>query len=679
MDLAPAAWSSNPMTKAVLSSHTPLQPIKIRLGDLGLARENLRFEEPADDGVEQLADTILAAGLLIPIIVRAGQKSEAPYMALDGRRRRFALLQLEDRGAITDDYLVDGLLAADKPSQAAAVLLPNTERAPVHVADVILAIGKMRKARMDTASISKALGYSQTEVKRLEALASLDPLVIQALREGRLSLRQARLFARLPSLDAQAEFAKSALDGQFYDYQLRQVMEAGRVTVEDARLVLVGLDRYLAAGGRTDSDLFGEMPDAVLDVDILERLWRDSVQPIIEHFKSQDLAVYLGPEGAYRAPEGFDALPYVYARELDEHRMCALQTAKALLTERVEALGQYDASSAEAFAQLLGVLEAEHAAAAAPLQATELGAVVLAPSPDRGIQARFYAKPAQTVDLGDDVEDDEADQILPDRRNPPKPAPEIEIPPMSVDIEGASHVLHETRTDVATRGLIRDLADNPDTALTVLVAQLFKAVVLAGQGGATDSATAISASGYRWGNAPPLPALDGEVRSRLEVQKAAYKASGHRPIAFVTSLDSQDRLGLMAELVAVTLNLRETRTTLIRKAARAEAMEIAALCGSDISSYWTPDEAFLSAHSKPQLLKLLAQMGVEDDVSAGLKKDALVKRVARIAADIGWAPPSLSWRPEVAQDASLEAEGSQEEAVCTPEDQEDALPTSQAA
>jgi hypothetical protein len=63
------------------------------------------------------------------------------------------------------------------------------------------------------------------------------------------------------------------------------------------------------------------------------------------------------------------------------------------------------------------------------------------------------------------------------------------------------------------------------------------------------------------------------------------------------------------------------------------------------------------------LLKLLAQMGVEDEVAAGLKKDALVKRVARFAADLGWAPASLSWRQEVAQDTSFEAEGSEEEAV----------------
>ena len=29
-------------------------------------------------------------------------------------------------------------------------MLPNTEHAPVHIADVIVAIGKLRKAKMDT-------------------------------------------------------------------------------------------------------------------------------------------------------------------------------------------------------------------------------------------------------------------------------------------------------------------------------------------------------------------------------------------------------------------------------------------------------------------------------------------------------------------------------------------------
>ena len=52
------------------------------------------------------------------------------------------------------------------------------------------------------------------------------------------------------------------------------------------------------------------------------------------------------------------------------------------------------------------------------------------------------------------------------------------MPRADVEVEGSSHVFHETRTDVATRGLIRDLADDPGAALTVLVAQLFKQLAL---------------------------------------------------------------------------------------------------------------------------------------------------------------------------------------------------------
>jgi ParB family chromosome partitioning protein len=73
---------------------TPMTSIKVRLGDLGLAPENLRFKEPADDGVPQLADTILAAGVVIPPIVRPGRNglggrpSPAFWPAAAGRARR---------------------------------------------------------------------------------------------------------------------------------------------------------------------------------------------------------------------------------------------------------------------------------------------------------------------------------------------------------------------------------------------------------------------------------------------------------------------------------------------------------------------------------------------------------------------------------------------------------------
>ena len=95
------------MTDQSPTSPVAMSRIQVRLGDLGLAKENLRFHEPADDGVPQLADTLLAAGVVIPPIVRPGRKGEALFMALDGRRRRFGLILLRERGEIDDDYRID--------------------------------------------------------------------------------------------------------------------------------------------------------------------------------------------------------------------------------------------------------------------------------------------------------------------------------------------------------------------------------------------------------------------------------------------------------------------------------------------------------------------------------------------------------------------------------------------
>ena len=232
---------------------------------------------------------------------------------------------------------------------------------------------------------------------------------------------------------------------------------------------------------------------------------------------------------------------------------------------------------------------------------------------------------------------------------------DVETPRADVGLEGVGHAFHETRTDVATRGLIRDLADDPGAALTILVAQLFKALALNGHAGVEGSASSVTATGYRRGSTPAIPALDGEVRHRLDVRRVAYRASGLRPILFVETLPHGEKVAMLAELVAISLNVREARTTSLRHGARAEAAEIAALCGADIANHWTPDTAYLAVHSKRQLLALLQEMGAEDDRAKTLKKDELVAFVAEAAAERRWAPSALGWDRAVAEDDAPDA------------------------
>ncbi|MCA0359047.1 MAG: ParB N-terminal domain-containing protein [Proteobacteria bacterium] len=632
--------------------------VRVRLDQFGLAPENLRFDEPADDGVPQLADTIAAAGVLIPPIVRPGRRSELEYMALDGRRRRMALLLLLERGVIGQDYEIDCLLVADKAAQAAAIVLPNAEHAPVHVAAIIAAIGKFRKAKMDTAFIAASLGYSELEIKRLEALAGVHPLVLAALRQGKLTLRQVRGFARVADKKQQAQLAQNALDGHFQDYQLRNLLEVGQVTVQDGRFALVGAARYLQAGGRLGSDLFGELPDQVLDPEILDAQWRVRIAPLIEAYKAQGLAAYVGPDSGYRAPEGFESLPYVYHGDLTEAQKTARTKARARLDEETAILRQGPMDADGAIDLIANVLAARQQLAQAALTRQVLGAVLLAPSADLGVDVTFYALPAPEEDVedapeedGDDEQDAGASRVV-----------ELVTPQAVVVVEGVKHSLHQTRTDLATRGLIRDLADHPGAALTALLAQLFKHLALKGHVYQCESALMVTTAAYGWGAMPVHPALDGEVRGRLEARRADYLASGLRPIAFIDQLAHGEKMALLAELVALSLNVREERTSLLRHGARAEAAEIAALCDADLSLHWTPDQGFLAVHSKAQLLAMLDQMQVEDDRAATLKKDELVVFVAEAAAQRQWTPPVLAWTAPVEVEETGAEPGAEPEA-----------------
>ena len=645
--------SQTPKAETPAQSVPSMARIQVRLGDLGLAKENLRLDEPADDGIPQLADTLLAAGVVIPPIVRPGRKGEQAFMALDGRRRRLGLLLLKDRGDINDNYLIDCLLADDKAAQAAAVVLPNAERAPVHIADIIVAIGRLRSSKMDTTAISKALGYDELEIRRLEALASVHPTVLKGLRAGRLTLKQARMFARLPDKKQQGEIAQTALEGYFHEHHLRNLVETDRATTTNERFVLVGMERYLAAGGRVSADLFGELPDSLLDPEVLQTAWRNRIGAIAEALKAQGLTVFVGREASYNAPEGFSTIPYVYRPDLTEAQDAALDAAKAEVQRLAGHLDGINGVDEAAPAALAAFFVAKAAVAAAPLSTQRLGAVLLYPHDELGVAATFYTVPIPADELPEAIEgeEDEADDDQPAYG---RATPDVEVPRADVEVEGASHVFHETRTDVATRGLIRDLADDPSTALTVLVAQLFKQLALRSSGSLDESALQVSATRYSRGSTTPISSLDGEVRDRLDAHRQAYKASGLRPIGFVETLAHGEKMALMAELVATALNLREARTSSLRHAARAEAAEIADLLGADISAHWTPDTAYLGVHSKKQLLALLDEMGVEDDRAKTLKKDELVAFAAEAAAERQWAPSALGWNRAAAADVEAE-------------------------
>ncbi len=614
----------------------------VALRDIDVAPENLRAAEPPDDDIPLLADTLFAAGQLQPLTVRPGRRKERPFMALDGRRRLLALRRLREQGRIDDGLLVDVVVETDPVRQAAAVVLTNTA-APVHVADVVSAIGRMLKAKLGVPAIARALGHAEIDIKRLAALSALPDVALEALRAGRLNLRQARLLARLPDPAEQAELARAALDGRgFADWRVTEKLDEGRVTATDPRCALVPPDRYVEAGGRIEADLFDERPPVLRDAALLTDLWTARLGSVVSILEAEGLTVHLAAAGAVTLPNDLEEAGYVYGGMMLAEEMARYREARAAqgaAADAVQARLEDGADTDAVDAALLALIRTSVVSGQLALRGRVATTLVLCPEPRQGVRVEVWApvEPEVEADPGD-----RTDEEIPEPEGPAAfVAPRAAAP--AAEVEGYSHGLHALRTDVATRGLIRALADDPATALTALIARLF--VVVAGRGYArrSDSALTVSAEVFDPKGGKVIPSLDGVVRERLDERRAAWEASGLTLVRWIHGLDEPDRLAFLAELTALTLDLREARTSLVRGAARAEACELAQLSRADITAHWTPDGPFLAAHSKTLLLGMLETMGQADVRAAVLCKADLAAAVEAAAAQRRWAPAALSW------------------------------------
>jgi len=668
----------------------PAQTTIVALNTLAIAPENVRANLPADAGIPQLWQTIKAAGLLYGMLVRPGKKGEADHMILDGRRRFLAYSHGVEIGDIPADQPVKVQIETDKNRQLAATLLTASETEPTHLVDIIKTIRVLRDRKMKPAAIAEALGYEKIQIDRWGALATLSDDALEALRAGKITFKQATLLTRVTDADTQAALVEQARNGSLYDHSISNMIVGARITDTDPRVRLVGIKRYIAAGGRVEGDLFNETPDILLDADKLQNAWTDCARPLCAAMAASGLAVFVSFDRQYQAPDGFRSLPVeVYGANpgAGEERDNAL---RALTESRndLRAIEEFDASTDELLATYV-----ERSLAYAKTRDPEatIGAVTVMPDKDFGLGLSFFA----TIPAEPEVEpqtDQTTDLALADdgaassgiRRGMSKedyePTPEAKIERAAaklaevpreapVSIEARTNGLHERYTDLATRGLIRALADDPSAALDLMVARLFVKIVVAPYSHQLESATTLAAAPYSRSGVDPHPALDGEVRERLAERREEFTAAGLRPIAWVSSLAHGQKMTMLAELMALSLDLVEPNTKTPRNGARADAVEIAEILDYDFTNYATPAEPFFAAHGKAELLKMLERFDPSAAAEASsLKKDDLAAFVAERAAEHRWAPDALSWRQTSASDtpandtASEEAPGEQSDA-----------------
>lgn len=288
-----------------------------------------RHGDPAADS--ELKASIAAHGLLQNLIVRPAARGKFEVEA--GERRRCALLALAEEKVLPKGYEVTCLVLEDDAEIAVETsLAENFHRLAMNPADEAQAFAALIEAGASTEDVARRFGLTVRFVEGRLRLATLAPVVFDALASGEITLDLAKAFGATSDQEIQARVYEQASSGYYAPSadSIRRMVLSGTVRGSDARARLVGREAYIAAGGRIERELFDDDDsESWVDVALLETLAAEEmekrakalaaeqglawVKPTLDAYASHDLV-----EGLIRLPAEPAPLTDAELARLDE-------------------------------------------------------------------------------------------------------------------------------------------------------------------------------------------------------------------------------------------------------------------------------------------------------------------------------------------------------------------------
>ena len=304
----------------------------VPFADLHLSDLNPR-SVVSEASILTLAENISAYGLIQNI---AGFAEEEGIGVVVGGRRYRALALLQDD---TRFQMVSVKMAPDLETAKFWATSENAQREALHSADEIRDFGAMEKRGATVADIAMAYGATEAHVYRRLALANLPEPVIDALRNGEISLSNAAAFTISDDKKLTLEILENVRGQGESDHRIKKMLKPDAVKDSDRRAVFVGLEAYKAAGGRTGSDLFAEEV-LIDDPAILDALFGK---------KLEDAAATLQAEGWKWAVAIGDS--YIGWYQIDEMKLSRIYAEGGTLSDDQSA--DYDTLSEQAEQEVL--------------------------------------------------------------------------------------------------------------------------------------------------------------------------------------------------------------------------------------------------------------------------------------------------------------------------------------
>src|SRR5581483_7338381 len=200
--------------------------------------------------------SLLAHGLMQNLVVT--DHGDGVFRVIAGGHRLEALRSLQAEGKLPEDFAVPCQVVTDERGLEMS-LAENTVRLAMHPADEFDAFAALIDKGDTAAQVAERFGVDESHVLKRMKLARVAPQLLAEYRNEGITLECLMAFTISDDHRRQLKIFKSLQEWQKDDPSAIRAALTKKLMEASSKLALfVGLDAYVAAGGATRADLFGE-------------------------------------------------------------------------------------------------------------------------------------------------------------------------------------------------------------------------------------------------------------------------------------------------------------------------------------------------------------------------------------------------------------------------------------
>lgn len=653
----------------------------IPLNHLKKSPRNVRRMPHGEASLDILAASIAAVGILQNLVVEPELADDGTptgdYLVTAGEGRRLAQLLRVKRREIRKSEPMPCRIETTGNAREIS-LHENSAREAMHPADQFEAFQTLIEIDgFAVEDVAARFGVTATVVKQRLRLAAVAPALLQTYRDGAMNLDQLMAFAITDDHARQEALWAQLSDWNNDPNTIRRRLMQDHVRHDDRRVIFVGNEAYLKAGGVIDQDLF-DLADGggyYRDVALLDQLAFDKLTALAADVREREGWKWASAQ--FDFPHGI-GMRRVYPQEraLSEADAVELQTAGELL-EGI--LAQYEGGELPAdVAPQVAELECSIAYLEGLKRAYDPGEVARAGvlvTLDSGGQPRFTRGLVRAEDElpvveelpegdgdggapgdGTDEDNTDADSGVDDGDD------EGDVEPVHAGLPLPDMLVRDL-TAHRTLALRYELSQRPELALTALTHALAAQTFYRQTEVYGLDIRAISTDAAPFENGDPSPAATA-LRERHDEWAERVPANPADLWAFVAALDHDETMALFAHCTSITLDaVKLPHLNRVKGAAAIDA--VAAEIGLDMADKWQPTvTTFFGRITKPQILQTVSEV-LGTEVAArlkGLTKPVMAEEAERLLKDSRWLPPVLRTQPAVkAENKAEEADSAARE------------------